>query len=51
MKFDITVIETLSRGVTVDAESYNEALKKVKKMYDDQEIVLDASDFKGKVIE
>lgn len=51
MKYDITVTETLSRIVTVEAEGYNEALKKVKDMYYKQEIVLDSSDFKGKVIE
>jgi len=51
MEFDITVIETLSRTVTVDAENYNEALEKVEEMYDNQEIILDSSDFKGKVIE
>ncbi len=51
MKFDITVIETLSKTVTVDAENYNEALEKVEEMYDNQEIILDSSDFKGKVIE
>lgn len=51
MQFDITVIETLSRIVSVDAENYDEALEKVKDMYDRQEIILDSSDFKGKVIE
>lgn len=51
MKFDITVIETLSRTVTVEAEDYDKALWKVEDMYNRQEIVLDSSDFKGKVIE
>lgn len=51
MQFDITVIETLSRIVSVDAENYDEALEKVKDMYDRQEMILDSSDFKGKVIE
>lgn len=51
MKFDITIIETLSRTVSVDAENYNEALEKVEDMYDRQEIILDSSDFEGKVIE
>lgn len=51
MRFDITVIETLSRTVSVDAENYDDALEKVEDMYDKQEIVLDSSDFKGKVIE
>lgn len=51
MKFDITVIETLSRTVSVDAENYDDALEKVEDMYDRQEIVLNSGDFKGKVIE
>lgn len=51
MRFDITVIETLSRTVSVDAENYDDALEKVEDMYDRQEIILDSSDFKGKVIE
>lgn len=51
MQFDITVIETLSRTVSVDAENYDDALEKVEDMYDRQEIVLDSGDFKGKVIE
>ena len=51
MLFDITIIETLSRTVSVEAENYNEALEKVEDMYDRQEIILDSSDYKGKVIE
>ena len=45
MKFDITVTETLSRKVTVETENYDEALEKVEEMYDNEEIVLDSSDF------
>ena len=51
MKFDITVTETLSRKVMVETENYDEALEKVEEMYDNEEIVLDSSDFKGKLIE
>lgn len=51
MKFDITVIETLSKTISIDAENYDDALEKVEDMYNRQEIVLDSSDFKGKVIE
>lgn len=51
MKYDITVIETLSRIVTVEAECYDNALEKVEDMYDRQEIILDSSDFKGRIIE
>lgn len=51
MQFNITIIETLSRSISVIAENYNEALEKVEDMYDRQEITLDSGDFKGKVIE
>lgn len=51
MKYDITVTETLSRIVTVETDNYDDALEKVEDMYGRQEIVLDSSDFKGKVIE
>lgn len=51
MRFDISVIETLSRTVSIDAQNYDDALEKVEDMYNRQEIVLDSSDFKGKVIE
>lgn len=50
MKYDITVIETLSRTISVVAENYGEALKKVENMYNNQEIVLDSSDFQEKII-
>jgi RecA-family ATPase len=50
VEFDITVIETLSRTISIDAESYDAALAKVEYMYNKQEIVLDSSDFKGKEI-
>lgn len=51
MEFDIKITETLSRTVPVNAKSYDEALEKVEDMYDRQEIILDSSDFKGKIIE
>lgn len=47
MKIDILVEETLSRVVTVEAKDSDEAYFKVKQMYDDEEIVLDAEDFSG----
>lgn len=46
-EFNIEVIETLSRVVTVKAESLDEALKEVFDQYDKQEIVLEYKDFKG----
>lgn len=50
-EFEITIIETLSKSVTVEANNYDEALEKVEDMYEKEEIVLDSSDFRGKVIE
>ena len=50
MKFDITVIETLSKTVSVTADNYEEALERVEDMYNREEIVLDSSDFQGKII-
>lgn len=51
MKYDITIIETLSRSIEIEADSYDDALMKVEEMYDNQEIILDSEDFKGKTIE
>ena len=51
MKYDITIIETLSRSIEIEADSYDGALMKVEEMYDNQEIILDSEDFKGKTIE
>lgn len=50
-EFTLTIIETLSRNVTVKANNYDEALEKVEDMYRNEEIILDSSDFKGKIIE
>lgn len=51
MNFNITITEILSRRVSVEAENYDEALEKVENMYDEQEIVLDSSDFIERYIE
>lgn len=51
MEFDITVTETLSRSVKVNAENYDEALEKVEDMYYEGKIILDFSDFRGRIIE
>lgn len=51
MKYDITIIETLSRSIEIETDSYDDALMKVEEMYDNQEIILDPEDFKGKTIE
>ena len=47
MKYKVNVEELLSRIVEVEAENEEEAEKKVKEMYMDEEIVLDASDFQS----
>lgn len=43
-KFNVEVVETLSRVVEVEAKTYEEAEAKVDEMYDNQEIVLDYND-------
>ena len=40
----VEVTETLQRQVSVDATSYEEAVKKVRKEYDEEEIVLNYLD-------
>jgi len=49
MKIDIEVKEVLSRVVTIDAETVDEAISKVEDMYFREEIVLDYVDFDGTV--
>lgn len=44
-KFNITIYETLSTTVEVDAESVEEAKEIVKEMYFDEKIILTADDF------
>lgn len=48
MKYKIKVQETLERIVEVEASSIDEARDKVEEMYNNEEIVLDYSDFVGK---
>jgi len=50
MKIDIRVTEILSRTVTIDSNSVEEALDSVENMYNTEDIVLDYSDFDGDVI-
>ena len=50
MKIDIKVIEILSRIVTVDSLSVEDALHTVENMYKNEEIVLDEGDFNESVI-
>ena len=46
-KFNVEVVETLSRVVEVEAKTYEEAEAKVDEMYDNQEIVLDWNDLES----
>ena len=43
--YKICITETLARTISVLADNSCEALEKVEKMYDDEDIVLDADDF------
>ena len=49
--YKIEITETLSRIVTVSASSQRDAVGIVEGKYADQEIVLNAEDFKGVEIE
>ncbi len=44
--FEIEITEILSTVIKVEAENQNDAILKVKEMYLNQEIVLDAEDYK-----
>ena len=45
--FKTEITETLQRTIEVEAENEGDALRKVKEMYKNEEIVLDSSDFVG----
>ena len=47
MKYKVNVEELLSRIIEVEADSEEEAEDKVREMYMNEDIVLDASDFQG----
>ena len=51
MKYRVAIIETLSRGVEVEAEDVDEAREMVEEMYEKGEIILTADDFKGVVFD
>ena len=46
-EFAITVREILERPVWVEAESMDQAFRKVEELYEDGVLVLDYSDFAG----
>lgn len=43
-RYNIEIVETLSRVIEVDAKDYKSALEKVEEMYDNQEVILDYND-------
>ena len=47
MKYKVNVEELLSRIIEVEAENKEEAEEKVREMYMNEDIVLDASDFQS----
>jgi len=47
---DIRITEILSRVITLDALSVEEAILKAKDLYKEEKIVLDYTDFDGNVI-
>jgi len=49
MKINIEVKETLTRIVSVNAETVDDAISKVEDMYFREEVVLDYADFDGNV--
>lgn len=53
-QYKIEILETSSRLIDVEADSEDEALEKVEKMYEEEKIIIDWADFDGvvyKVIE
>ena len=45
MKITVTVRETLEKEVTINAKNCDEAFDKVKEQYENEDIVLDYSDY------
>ena len=50
MKRDIRITEVLSRVVSVNSDSIDDAILIVEDMYNNQEIVLDYSDYDGDLV-
>lgn len=51
MRYEISIKEVLQRKVCVEADSSEEALSLVEKLYDDGEIVLDSEDYTPGTVE
>ena len=45
MKYKVNIKEILSRTVEIEADSLEDANRKVQQLYDAEEIVLDSSDW------
>jgi hypothetical protein len=43
--YSVIVTETLQKSVMIKAKDAEEAVRKVTKQYDDEDIILDSSDF------
>lgn len=51
MKYVVIITETLEKGIIVDADNVNEAIKLAKEVYDNEGITLDYRDYSGYEIE
>lgn len=49
-KYKFNIEEVLNKEVTVEAESFEKAMKIINNLYKDEEIVLDYEDFIGYTI-
>ena len=49
-KYKFNIEEILNKEVTVEAKSFEEAMKIINKLYREEEIVLDYDDFVGYTI-
>ena len=50
MKYKVEILETLSDIVKIDAKDEEDAIKKVEKMYYNQDVVLGADNFDNDVV-
>lgn len=50
-RYYVSVTETLNKVVSVDAESEEEAVRKVQDAYNNSEIILDSDNFCGETVE
>ena len=46
-KYKVTLTETLQREVEIEADDINSAINIAQEMYDNSEIILDETDYKG----